>query len=650
MAKPDLQFLHSSDRVGFTPAEVTSFGESAPSGIVRELIQNAFDASQVAHNRTAVIRFRLGTVSLNDIPGIDSYRAALSKAKSFRKSESDGELTSQEQMVVERMEGALRKSELPILTVIDNGAGLICKTMGALLGNGISAKPGESGGAYGNGHYTAFPISDLRYLLYAAVNDSGWIASGHTILASQSGCSANGYYISSATDEGKHCYPTEESDIPKVIMKTLKDIKKNYGHGTAVFIPAFNNFRRNTVNLYDAIAEAATCSFFPAIEDEKLVVILEKENARSKIQKIDKSNLRKTLCAFEGNKQNRNFLSGYKANLAHRAMEMGDQYVASILGGEVDIYLQTPSPDGRPHVNLFRNGMWIANSDRSSGGLPGFYNVFGGHQSFEAVILVTAENAPEFHGLIRKAETPLHNQLNLESMPEKDQKTLKEGFKSLREWLKEIVPEISKDGYRPPHLLGVVAESNALGRSSMAGWKYQGAVTVMTKSSRATGHTRKEAAGEYPRSGRSRKTGKQKIKDARKALRGTFRVTARPISGNNGKSEKKICIHSCQDCSDVILRLVVDENTDSTTDDHVWRQYEAEIVSAKRVTPGESSNKVMKIIRRPHSAVRIGDLGAGESITVDVSYKIAGIEGASLSDPSLRVRLERAGDDAGSDR
>ena len=640
--RPNLQFLQSTDKVGFTSAGVTSFSKaSTPAAIVRELIQNALDASQAAENSKAVIRFRLGTIKTEDIPGIASYRKALKEAKSYREQESGGKLTNQEQMIVERMEGALKKVEQHLLAVIDNGIGLTKNTMRALLADGISEKPGRSGGAFGNGHFAVFPISDLRYLLYAGVNNSSRIASGHAILASQPKRSANGYYISGANDVGRHCYPTEES-IPKAFRWVLEDIESKDGHGTAVLVPAFNNFRGNKATLYSAVAEAATCNFFPAIEQNKLAVILEHNDAGVNIEQINSKNLQQTLSTFSENKRNKDFLSGYKASMSYRAMKEGERHEVPnrILGGRVDIHLQTPSPDGRACTNLFRNGMWITNSDKQTGGLPCFYNAFGDHQSFEAVVLVTADGAPKFHDLIRNAETPLHNQLDLQSMPDDDRKTLRECFKLLRDRIAEKVPEISKEGYRPPHLLGVIEEINGSGSSRNAGWHYSGSITAMTRNYRGQGPTRK---GTTTGPGRGGKGGGGKgSKSARKVLPNAFDVVARPDRKN--KNKKRICIHSYEDCGDMLLRLTVDENNDATTDDLVWQQHEARIVCvAPLAMPGDNDiAERIKCVEQPHSGVWISNLKAGESITFDVEYTLDEIARYSLSSPSLRVKLELA--------
>ena len=646
--KPDLQFLQSTDKVGFTSAAVGNVSRAGDfSAIVRELIQNSLDASRAAKNEKAIIRFRISTIETDEIPGITSYRRALKQAKIFRMEENDGELTHQEQRIVTRMENALTESELPVLAVIDNGVGLTPKTMRALLSDGISAKQGESGGAFGNGHFAVFPISDLRYLLYAAVNGSGWIASGHTILASQPGCSANGYYISGANGNGEHRYPTGRKvelagkQVPGFIRRMLAEIEEKYAHGTVVLVPAFNNFYKSgKTKIYEPIAEAAVCSFFPAIEQGKLTVIWEKEDGRE--EKLDARGLQKILNLFEEKKQNKNFLSGYKANRAYEAMKEGTHKSIAVGDGKIDIYLKTPSSDGRSRVNLFRNGMWITNNDRASGGLPGFYNKFGNYLPFEAVVLVTAEGAPEFHELIRCSETPLHNQLEIGSMKSIETERIKELFNELLDWFKGHLQEISTEPYRSD-LLPVTARG--VRPSNLTGLYYDGDITLMP-----TRYPRQNQAHpgeeddvhpenyEEPRTShiKRRKLSKKEIK----VLPDAFSIVARP-AGDDGK---KIYIHSHTQCDDLILRLAVDENTDSTTDTGLWKQLDVDILSAVK-----DSGQALEIVNNPSSGVRIGSLGAGEGVTLFVTYKISGIAKSPISSPSFRLSLESFGSDSGGD-
>ena len=69
--------------------------------------------------------------------------------------------------------------------MLDNGIGLNEQRMNALLSDGVSVKEGNATGTYGNGHHTAIPASDLRYVLYGGVTASGErIGAGHAVLAS----------------------------------------------------------------------------------------------------------------------------------------------------------------------------------------------------------------------------------------------------------------------------------------------------------------------------------------------------------------------------------------------------------------------------------------------------------------------------------
>ena len=96
-----------------------------------------------------------------------------------------GLLAGQAELVVRRIREALDSSAVDVLTVLDNGVGLNEQRMNALLSDGVSVKEANATGTYGNGHSTAIPASDLRYVLYGGVSEGGKrIGSGHAVLAS----------------------------------------------------------------------------------------------------------------------------------------------------------------------------------------------------------------------------------------------------------------------------------------------------------------------------------------------------------------------------------------------------------------------------------------------------------------------------------
>ena len=181
---PDLRFGPGTSG-GFTPAGVAAFDNLRPAAVVRELIQNALDAARTVAATPAIVRFRVTRTRRDAIPGIESYKSAFAKAVSTQETMTGGALTGQAQLVAETIRHALEREELDVLSVLDNGAGLNEQRMNALLSDGVSVKGGDATGTYGNGHSTAIPASDLRYVLYGGLTGGGHrIGAGHAVLAS----------------------------------------------------------------------------------------------------------------------------------------------------------------------------------------------------------------------------------------------------------------------------------------------------------------------------------------------------------------------------------------------------------------------------------------------------------------------------------
>ena len=121
---------------GFTSIETSSFNDLPPARIVRELIQNSLDAAVEAGKATAVVRFRLETVHLSDVPDFNGYRVAFTKAVQYWKDRSNnGHLTDPVQQVVDRVQSAMEaldQGKATVLSILDNGIGLDEKRMGLL--------------------------------------------------------------------------------------------------------------------------------------------------------------------------------------------------------------------------------------------------------------------------------------------------------------------------------------------------------------------------------------------------------------------------------------------------------------------------------------------------------------------------------------
>ena len=125
---PDLQFGYSTDRAGFTPAGIAAFSDLRPAAVVRELIQNSLDAALIeAREPCAQVRFERSVCTLNQVPGMKSYRAAFERAVEEQKPSGSA------RPVVERIEKTLREEEShDVLWVTDNGVGLDGKRMSAV--------------------------------------------------------------------------------------------------------------------------------------------------------------------------------------------------------------------------------------------------------------------------------------------------------------------------------------------------------------------------------------------------------------------------------------------------------------------------------------------------------------------------------------
>lgn len=636
---PDLHFLESTDESGFPSVKISSFRERSPSAIVRELIQNSLDAAVSSPENSASVRFVVDEIRTRDIPGIKNYRQAFRKAVDYRKKGNNDILPAQEKIIVERIGAALKKEVQDILIVEDNGVGLNKETMKALLSDGISRKPGTSAGAFGNGHFAVFPISDLRYLLYGAVHNGERIASGHAILASHVqnnkdiiGRSANGYYI--AGNRGRdHIYP-DDDQIPDLIATILERIEEDGGSGTAVIVPAFNYFNDDRSGLHDAIKQSAACSFFAAIDAGELDITVKDRRERSE-SIIDQNNLNEALTLYEEQRRNRDFLSGYKANSAYTCLRRGERHEVSVLDGRVSIHILKGQSNTR--INLCRNGMWITNNDRSSGGIPGFYQAFAGHEAFEALILVSAEHSPKFHELIRNAEGPLHNRLDTDAMKREDTRALKAAFREIKEFIKQQVPEVSDAPYSPYDILSFPGNDAGAVNEQGQTWGQQGVLTPLWRNARP-GRLQTNAPQILPESRLGSKSGGTKPDPKRKSMSGRKRVLPEnftTVATPQGRNRQKLTIQCLENCRNMELHLVLNENTDATTD-RIWKEETVTIRKAK-INGKKASKK--HIIDGSYPGLRIGDLESDSSTEIEVEYVYEAAD-TVLGDSSLCVVIQ----------
>ena len=567
---PDLRFGPSTDRAGFTPAGIAAFSDLRPEAVVRELIQNSLDATLIETDEScARVRFRRGACALKDIPGIDSYRAAFELATGEQRPAASA------QVVVERIERALASDAHEVLSVMDNGVGLDGKRMSALLSDGISAKSGNAAGTFGNGHSVVVPASNLRYVLYGGLTaEGGCFGGGQAVLASHSvagesvGRSSRGLYLSSFDRSAADVPFTLARDgaLPPLLSEEVARIRELYGHGTAVIIPAFNNFEHDE-SLWEAVSRAAAFHFFQAIHEGTLVVEVEDPDGGGI---LDKGTLRPVLERYREELRARRTggtLSGRKANEAYRTLVEGESHEIPTSQGDVAVRLLR-TETGRRSVGLCRNGMWITDD------LPTFRNAFAERQPFQALILLEPDRDDGFYGLVREAETPLHDKLAPTQMERRRRKALRDTLREIRDELRRLVPEAKGDSYSPDDIL-TFQFSELEGQSR--GGRLPSFLGRIGSSRRQMLTRRKGEKSEREggtEGGGSRRGGRKKER-GRVVVEPIFRIASVPTPDGR----RTVHIECTEDFEDAELRMFVDENVDATCDRQTRVQAAAVLLS-----------------------------------------------------------------------
>jgi len=646
---PKLRFGPATSWSGFTPTGVSGFNDLQPGVVVRELLQNALDAAIAAGECKAIVRFVVRSVRAADIPGYREYREAFGRAVDSQTRRSvNGTLTDNAQQVVDTIEAVLDRDRCQVLMVLDNGIGLDATTMDALLSDGTSAKQGAATGSYGNGHMVVIPASDLRYVLYGGIRQDGTrIGAGHAVLAShakprsRSHSDADGYLVhglgANATD---HLYDYAfGKSVPLLIDRELDHIEKEWKHGTAIIVPAFNEFRESEA-LWDSVSHAAVCSFFAAIHHGLLRIEVE-EDGGGAVQVLDASTVAEVLELHRERRRRRSraSLSGERAFRAWETLKTGRRHVLTTKLGEVAIHIRHPSPNGMVRVDLCRNGMWIVDKNN----IPGFYGKFADRQPFEAVLLVDAETGGEAHRLIRKAEGPLHNSLSTKLLAKAEGKVLRGVLEEIRERIREVVPEVGADTYSPDDVMtlevgGADGPGAKSGRMSFWGLPVEvGRRTPAPVLQQESGGD-DQPASEPPETGGS--GGRPTSGGA--GSKGSSRTPQRfsSVAVPTGVGSCAVQLRCTHDSEAIELSLRVDEN-DEVTCDHLWADERVRIKSARH--DGKPiSRKDFVVVNGQPVAVRLGTLAAGRDYRVDVEYEVPDRSSiAGIHEPVLRVELLR---------
>ena len=657
----DLKFGPGAS-TGFSASGIAAFDDLRPAAVVRELVQNSLDAARTASVPTVTVRFRLTRVARDDIPGIAAYEQAFRSALLRQRDSKTNALPGQAKLIADRIEGALAQPHLDVLSIVDNGVGLDDRRMNALLSDGVSAKEDRATGTYGNGHFTAVPASDLRYVLYGGVTkEGGQIAAGHAILAShfvpgeEHVRGADGFFVRGFNAGQDTLYDYAEGrDVPELIRRDLNDIQSTLGHGTAVMITAFNHFLEEGRSLWSMVAQAAAANFFVAIEEGALEVTVEdcRPDHNSRLRTLNRSTLSNVLAEHQDQKRVGAFLSGNRAFDAHQAFRDGRPHVITTEAGAIAIHLRE-NPAGTTRIDLCRNGMWITDDKH----IPGFYYKFADRIPFHAVLSLNAKDGRDLHDLIRIAEGPLHDSIRLKRLPPAEKARCRNTLNAIRDWILDHTKPIQSDTYTPPDFLTLDFGDDAGaggGKSRKAHWGTP--VPVNRRPARQlllfpqNGTDETEPGKPEPRNPGKRNPPNADRSRNRPSLPTLFQAASRPV----GEHRRRIVIDCLRDYPDAELRLIADEAIDATCDRPNQDPYMPATLAKVTINGTAVPDRQLRTWDNRVIGVRLGDLAKGATIEIETDYRLSG-DFAGLPDPALRIELfktateKEAKSDAGAD-
>ena len=592
------------ERCGLTAVALSVSSDKKAPGIVREILQNSLDAAKDAGRECAKVVFSLEKIEKASIPGINDYQNAINKVAEYNQ-----ELgwPDQSKNIVDSFKASLKKDKLPVLFVSDNGIGLNKKHMSAILSDGINVKDKKgSSGSKGNGHFTTFNLSNLRYLLYGGVSEAdGMLASGHAILSSHQGkkdiCGKNGYYVKSLNRDinNPFSFPTG-STIPSIIMDKLKDIKSTEDSGALLGILDFNYFgvsENNMQEVRDLVLVSAARNFFASVKTGELVVIFKSEKGEERINADNLESIINDRSPKIG--KTRNFPSHEKANKFYRLFVDGQQgindaHIESIktTAGNFDV-IYRQSKVVNTSIALCRNGMWITDD------IPSIKpSNFTDQVPFEALILC---NETETSTMVRNAEGNLHNNLDVSMVIDESKR------RKLRNCLQDITKELAKliktqdnKAIEFIEIDGIGVMSDSPGRSSLPGEKI-GTTQKRNPTDRNQGDQKQDKHSHTPKPGNT--------------------LPVRCIATRQGAGRMKIRVVPLDDSADVELRLVRNGGGDFSCDDPARDNKQ---ITLKHVICGGNE---CKISHERKEYVRIGKAVKGEEKSIDIEFDAEKIKG-----------------------
>ena len=564
--KSSLVFTGFSTAEGFASKTLATENSVAPGPIIRELIQNSLDAGQLTGQDQVRVSFVFEELATKDLPGIEEYRKAFDAALKTH----EGHIENA-QAQISRIKKSLQAQTVKILNVFDNGIGLDTARMNSLLGDGTTSKSEqESAGSYGLGHFTAFPASNLQFILYGGVTgNSKRTASAHVILASHKINGdlkgKDGFFIKDTlqTVRNRYVFPSN-GEIPAFLDSQLDIIKKDGDSGSVVVITAFNDFlEADEDSCVETILSTAAKHFFPSIRSGRLVVSVSR---KSGTRVLDKSSLGDIISKNIKNTRTGDPLSNSKAYSAYQTLVLSDERVVETSYGSVIIHIRQSTQE-RTRINLFRSGMWITDSlprNRQSN--------YSGYKPFNALVLIDPPS--EAFKLVRKSEGEKHLDISVKRLTDEDGKNFNVLFEEIRSKIIEGLEKSEAQVYSPADFMLINPVGDGV-RSSKRKKSYQNdqdqsSIPLVEEVDESTSSLHEsESPGEYqPGGGNETDTDKNRVPVDEPGRTPSFNRSGRDadvltVARSEG-SRVTLAIRSNEDLTNAGVRLTLDNGADAS--------------------------------------------------------------------------------------
>lgn len=255
------------------------------SGLVRENIQNSLDGKIPGETEPVIVTIKTGKVNKNDIPGLDNIKERIECLVGHN---------SYTKETIEHMQNKMNQDEVDYISFEDyNTKGLRGAKNGQsyrpedtwgiyAYNKGVHSEEEDStleksrGGSHGIGKIASNAASELHMMYFANCDDEGDKHLGGTVQLIEHKYKDKYYRSTGYFTDIKKIENNEERFYP--YENTFSEIFKKDTRGLKIIIPFLREQFNNEVDIIKSICD----SFFSAILENKLEVIVNDKNINSK--------------------------------------------------------------------------------------------------------------------------------------------------------------------------------------------------------------------------------------------------------------------------------------------------------------------------------------------------------------------------------